>query len=115
MLNPFKEVDWNPDRAKLRGFAKTLMVGFPVVGVVLYLIRWLIRGTPALGAPAAIAGCGFGIGLLVYLWPGIGRPFYVAWYGIACLFGLVIGNIIFTLIFVIVVTGLGLLKRLFGK
>src|SRR4029453_16556941 len=103
MINPFKEVDWSPDRLKLRSFARTLMLGFPVVGAVLFLAGWLFRGAPNWRGPAIVACAGFGIGLLVFLLPRIGRPFYVAWYSIGCLFGLVIGNFIFSFFFFIFV------------
>ncbi|MFT4587452.1 MAG: hypothetical protein ACI9VS_002084, partial [Candidatus Binatia bacterium] len=30
MLNPFKEVDWNPDLPARRKFAVSLVIGFPI-------------------------------------------------------------------------------------
>ena len=80
MVNPFKEVNWNPDTAALRTFARSLVAG-----------------------------------VLFYAAPVIAKPFYIVWYAFACCIGLVVGNVLLGLIFYVLVTGIGLLKRLGGR
>ena len=115
MLNPFKEVNWHPDTAARRVFAKSLMIGFPCLALL-----FLVAGRIKTGAwnPAfslQLAAIGAGAGALFWLVPAIAKPFYVVWYALACCIGLVVGNVVFALIFYVLVTGIGLLKRLGGN
>ena len=34
MINPFSEVNWNPDRPARKKFAVSLIIGFPAIAVV---------------------------------------------------------------------------------
>ena len=115
MVNPFKEVNWHPDTAALRTFARSLVIGFPCLAVVLLLAGYFSgRGwqpVPSL----KLGGFGAATGLLFYVLPGIARPFYFVWYAFACCMGLVIGNLMLAAIFYVLVTGIGLAKRLVGR
>jgi hypothetical protein len=115
MMNPFKEVNWNPDSAERRKFARSLIIGFPCIAVVLLLAGWLKTGTLRLQPPLMVGGIGFAIGLLLLVLPQIARPFYVLWYGFACAIGLVVGNILLAVVFYILITGAGLAMRAAGK
>ena len=42
MLNPIKEVNWQPDTAARRVFAKSLMIGFPCLAL-LFLVAGRIK------------------------------------------------------------------------
>jgi hypothetical protein len=111
MMNPFAEVDWNPDVRARKKFAVSLMIGFPVIAVVLMVVAYL--KTRAFGHfPLWLGGIGFVAGVIFWLLPQIARPFYMVWYFIACCMGLVIGNVLFALFFYLVFTPLGLLLRL---
>ena len=115
MLNPFKEVNWHPDTAARRVFAKSLMIGFP--GLALF---FLIVGRYQSGAwhptfAMQLGGIGLGAGALFYTVPAIAKPFYAVWYALACCIGLVVGNVVLALIFYGLVTGIGLVKRLSGN
>lgn len=115
MLNPFKEVNWSPDTAARRVFAKSLMIGLPIVAVLCAVLRWLKTGVWDSSSAVVFAGGGFVVGVLFYAVPAIARPFYVVWYGFACCIGLVVGNVVMALIFYVLVTGIGLVKRLGGR
>ena len=115
MMNPFKEVNWNPDSAERRKFARSLIIGFPCIAVVLLLAGWLKTGTLRLQPPLMVGGIGFAIGLLLLVLPQIARPFYVLWYGFACAIGLVVGNILLAVVFYILITVVGIAMRVFGK
>lgn len=111
MMNPFAEVDWNPDVRGRRKFAVSLIIGFPVIALLLALVSWL--KTHAVGHfPAWLGGIGLAAGVLFWLAPQIARPFYVAWYFLACCMGFVVGNVLFAVFFYLVFTPLGLLLRL---
>ncbi|MEQ2005871.1 MAG: hypothetical protein ABMA26_03655 [Limisphaerales bacterium] len=115
MVNPFKEVNWNPDTAARRTFAKSLVIGFPCLAVVLLLAGYLTGKGWNFGLALKLGGIGAGVGVLFYALPAIARPFYVVWYALACCIGLVVGNLVLALIFYVLVTGIGLVRRLFGS
>ncbi len=115
MLNPFKEVDWNPDTAARRVFAKSLMIGLPFMAVLFAVLRWFKTGVWNSSSAVVCCGAGFSVGLLFYAVPALAKPFYVVWYALACCIGLVTGNLMLAVVFYGLVTPLGLLKRLGGR
>jgi hypothetical protein len=115
MINPFQEVNWHPGPAEKRKFALSLVVGFPCVAVVLLFLRRLITGGWHLELPVWIGGMGLGLGLLLLALPGIARPFYLAWYFVACCVGAVVGNVLFMGFYFLAVTPIGLLLRALGR
>ncbi len=114
MMNPFAEVNWNPDRPARRKFAVSLMVGFPCLAAVLLLVDHFRHGGWS-ARPGWLAAIGFAAGLLFWLLPGIARPFYRVWYFIGCCFGFVMGNTLLGLFFYLAVTPMGCLRRLAGR
>ena len=115
MVNPFKEVNWNPGTRERRKFALSLIIGFPCIAVVLLVIG-LLRGK-GLNFPLAaiIGGGGLAVGFLLLILPQIVRPVYVAWYFVACCIGTVVGNLALGIVFYVLVTGIGLLMRALGR
>ena len=110
-MNPFSEVSWNPNRKDRRQFATSLIVGFPAVAAALLVVlRWR-GGSWSFGPPLAVAGAGVGLGLLLWIAPQIARPFYVAWYAVACCIGWLIGNVSLAAIYLLIVAPLGLVMR----
>ncbi len=114
MLNPFKDVNWNPDLTARRKFAVSLIIGFPIVAAVLATITRL--GTQA-WKPGFIwlAVIGLTVGVVLWLLPQIARPFYVAWYFLGCCMGFVVGNVLFSAFYYLVITPIGLAMRLGGR
>jgi hypothetical protein len=115
MMNPFKEVNWNPDIPERRQFARSLTIGFPCVAVALLLAGWMKTGGWKIQPPLMIGGIGLAIGLVLLALPAIAKPFYVVWYGLACAIGLVVGNILLAVVFYILITAVGLAMRAAGK
>ena len=115
MVNPFKEVSWNPDLRERRKFALSLVIGFPCIALVLLLLGWLRGKGWNLPLAAEVGGGGLAVGLLLLALPQIARPIYVGWYFVACCIGTVVGNLALGIVFFVLVTGLGLLMRALGR
>ena len=115
MVNPFKEVNWNPDLAERRKFAKSLVIGFPCVALVLLIIGRISTGVWNTELPMWVAGIGVAAGILFWIVPQVSKPFYLLWYCIACCIGIVLGNVLLGAVFYIVVTIIGLIMKLIGR
>ncbi|HZJ16820.1 MAG TPA: hypothetical protein VFD27_17330 [Chthoniobacteraceae bacterium] len=111
MVNPFKEVKWNPDTAGRRAFATSLIIGFPCLALVLFLANRLATGGWHPAFPLQLAATGVGAGVLFWLVPAIARPFYVLWYAVACCIGFVVGNVVFAGVYVLVFAPIGIVRR----
>jgi hypothetical protein len=114
MINPFLDVDWNPDVPAKRRFARSLMIGFPVLAVIFLLLGWWRTGMVSTKF-LPVAGAGVAFGVVFWFLPQIARPFYLAWYFLACCIGIVLSNLLFTLFFYLVFTPTGFLLRMFRK
>ena len=115
MINPFKEVNWNPDIDERRSFAKSLIIGFPCVAVALLLIGKLSSGFWNIELSLWIGGVGAALGIICWIVPQIAKPFYLLWYCIACSIGIILSNILLGLIFYGLVTITGLIMKLLGR
>jgi hypothetical protein len=108
-------VNWKPDVAERRKFARSLVIGFPCIALILLLAGWFKTGALKIEPSLIIGGTGLVIGLMLLALPGIARPFYLVWYGLACVTGLVVGNILLAILFYILITGVGLAMRAAGR
>jgi hypothetical protein len=114
MLNPFKDVNWHPDLAARRKFAVSLIIGFPILAAVLATIT---RVSTHAWKPGFVwlAVIGLTAGVVLWLLPQIARPFYVVWYFLGCCAGIVVGNVLFSAFYYLVMTPIGLVMRLGGR
>ena len=115
MVNPFKEVNWNPNLSERRTFAKSLVIGFPCVALALLLIGRITSGTWNTELSLWIGGIGASTGIIFWLIPQISKPFYLLWYCIACCIGIVLGNILLGILFYLAITPIGLIMKLLGR
>lgn len=115
MVNPFKDTNWKPDVTELRSFGKSLVIGFPILALVFAITGHFSHGTANLPFLLKFAGIGVIAGFIFMVIPRAARPFYLAWYAIACCMGLVIGNLLLGLLYYVAFTGIGILMRLFGR
>jgi hypothetical protein len=115
MMNPFREVNWNPGLQERRKFAVSLLVGFPGVAAVLLVAgRWQGSGWNFV-LPLAVAGIGVGLGLILWVVPQIARPFYVGWHAFACSAGFVMGNLVLAGVYLLLFAPVGLARRAMGR
>jgi hypothetical protein len=117
MVNPFAEVNWKPDLAERRKFAKSLVIGFPCLALILLLGGWIGKGKwdANLGLAIWLGGGGILAGAVFWAVPQMARPFYMVWYFLACCLGIVIGNLVLALFYYLILTPFGLIKRVIGK
>lgn len=115
MINPFTQVNWKPDTAAKRVFAKSWIIGFPCLALVLFLLKWLKSGTMQPHNFLLLGSIGCALGLILFAIPAIAKPFYVTWYFLACSIGIVVSNVLIVVFYYVAVTGIGLLMRAMGK
>jgi hypothetical protein len=116
MINPFKEINWQPQRADLRSFAKSLIIGFPCIALVFFLVKWF--SASAMPEPRfyfMLGGIGAAVGLVWACVPVIARPLYYVWYALAGCIGIVMANLLFCLLFFGLFLPIGLFMRLIGR
>ena len=114
MLNPFKDTNWHPGTVEKRAFARSLIIGFPILAAVFAVVGfWRTGAWPHGMLRLGLNGCGAGV--VLWLLPQIARPFYLAWYFIACCVGFVMSNLLFAVFFYAVITPIGLVMRLLGR
>jgi hypothetical protein len=115
MFNPLADVNWHPDRIERRSFGRSLLIGFPVLAAFFFLVGRIL-GHGLSGHAATILGAsGAAAGLVFWILPGIVRPFYVAWYGVSSVIGLVVGNVVLATVYYVAFTSIGLVLRLFRR
>jgi hypothetical protein len=114
MINPFHEIDWNPDLQKRRVFGRVLAIGFALIGV-------LLAGGGALGLwqprswliVASAAGAVIGAGC--WAAPSLARGVYVAWYLLGACIGIITSNLLLIVMYYLVLTPFAVLFRLSGR
>ena len=114
MINPFHEVNWNPGLAGHRAFAKRIAIGMPLLALVLGALGWFRTPTWPVWT-CWLAGIGAAAGIVLWLVPQIARPFYIVWNGLGCCIGFVVSNTAVTAVYLLVVTPIGFLLRIFGR
>src|SRR5687767_784234 len=102
MINPFADVNWRPSHKECRVFAKSWIVGFPIIALILaLLVRW--QSGAWVNWPWLVGIGGFGLGLVCWAIPSIARPLYVIWYAVGGVIGFVASNLFLVMTFYFVV------------
>lgn len=114
MVNPFREIDWNPTLAKRREFGRVLLIGFVIIGGSLFIAHLL--GFLALRKGILTGVCvGAALGALSWMLPQFARPLYVLWYSIGACIGIVTSNLLLAATYYLVLTPFALIFRLIGR
>lgn len=98
-----------PDRGDLRVFAKSMVLGFGGLALILGLL--LRSPTVALW----LAGIGGGAALLALAVPPVAAPIYMVWHTVTGAIGWANSRLILGLLFYTVFSITGVLLRVFGK
>ena len=112
-------VNKNPSVSDLRKFGWAMLIGFGVLGLILWVVSWRRYGGGAIGwsgAPCQQVAIGLfilGIGLCVIgvAAPSLARPVYVTWMRASTPIGLVMSTFLLTVLFVLVLPLFSLVVR----
>ena len=114
MINPFSEIDWNPDRTEVKSFGKKLLVSGLIV-VPVALGTYFAFDNEKLRHSALFLSRLFGacslLGFASFLAPGLGRQIYRGWHFLAASIGFVLTNVLLSLFFFGFFTPLALIMR----
>jgi hypothetical protein len=102
------KIKWSPSRKEMFQFGLVLIVGFGIIGALIYgrgrhsmaLHIWEISGV---------------IGILAIVIPIAARPFYWVWMGLALVLGTIMSRVVLFAIFFIVLTPVALFFKLIGR
>ena len=102
------QINWKPDSTELRKFGVSMIVGFAIIGGVLY---WRDHVSVAYGCFV------FGAvsGLLGLTGTRAALPIYVAWMAVAFVMGNIVSRLLLALVYYGLFTPMGLAMRLGGR
>lgn len=102
------QINWKPDSTELRKFGVSMIVGFAIIGGVLY---WRDRTSIAYGCFVfgAISG------LLGLTGTRVALPIYIAWMSVAYVMGNIVSRLLLALLYYGMFTPMGLAMRLGGR
>lgn len=107
-MSAFPPIDRHPSSAKLRELAAT----FALVTGLLVLHAVYVREDGGRAVAIAVLGGALSIAPLV---PVVGRLVYLAWMGFGVAMGRMVGPIVLTLLYLLVVVPLALFGRVLGR
>lgn len=114
MVNPFAEIDWNPDRKAVKAFGKIVFMVSVVVAPIAFGLHMGLESAGAKGFflfLSRLFSVFLGLGILSYLLPAIGRYIYKVWYFLSACIGLVVTNVLLLLFFYAFFTPIAYLMR----
>ena len=113
-------VNKNPKVKDLHKFGWAMLIGFGVLGTLLWLAPWFKTGEVGLlgwtaGSNQIIAVCFWAIGLVLAILslssPASAKPVYVAWMSVAVPIGIVVSTVMLTLLFVVLLPVFSIIAR----
>ena len=109
MVNPFKEVNWNPSGNEIRKFGITMLIGFSVLALISFSYNKVQSSQTIF--PIALIGAGFFLFVISFTLPSIGKYFYFLIYILSCCAGIIIGNLVMVLFYYAFFTPIALIVR----
>lgn len=102
------KINWNPNSADLRKFGLTILIGFGMIGALVFFKGHRDAGVSIWAISSAVA-------FLAILMPPMARPFYLVWMGIALIIGSVMSRVVMGVIYFLLITPVALLFRVIGR
>jgi hypothetical protein len=113
------EIDWHPDRWRLRRFGVVALVAFAAVGAWVFLRHSLFGFALSEGAASVAAYVLWCIaavcGVLAAVAPRALRPLYLGLSLVGLPIGLVVSHVVMGVVFYVVLAPIGLVMRLLGR
>lgn len=114
MINPFTEVNWQPERRELKKLGVSIGIGCLVVATVIFCFRFSELGTRQ--TVVYVIGIGGGVaGGLMYLLPQYAGGMYYIWYGISCCIGFFVANSLLAFFYFAIFTPLAVGRRVISR
>lgn len=112
MINPFKEMNWRPNEDDILAYGRSMLIGFSVIAALFFIVG-LCRQPfdEAVPTPMVIFLVGFFIYVLSHLGAGVCKPVYYVWHFLAACVGIVIGNLMLFLFFLLFFSPIAILAR----
>ena len=113
-------VNKNPAAADLRKFGWAMLIGFGVIGALVWLAPWFRTGDVGLLAWAArwnqimavvFGGLGLALSILSFSSAAAARPVYIVWMTVAVAVGFVVATVMLTLLFVVLLPVFAIVAR----
>ncbi len=109
------QIDWKPDRKKLREFAVIWLVGFGIFGCVAAWKSGAFAGSGKWTTPCVLWSLALVVGLMGMAAPELVRPVYVGWMAVGLPIGYVTTHVLFGLLYFGVFTATALVFRVIGR
>lgn len=113
MINPFKDVNWNPDAGELRKFGWTVFLGFIIIASVLVILQsvGIRRITISQKIPLYVSCAGIAVLLASYAVRPLAVQLYRVWFFLSCCIGIVMSNLILVIFFYFFFTPIAVILR----
>jgi hypothetical protein len=100
MINPFAEINWNPEKKDILSFGKSMLIGFSAISSIFLVINlFRLPIEEAIQLPLYI----FGVGGVLFIIANIGgvpaKVFYFIWFALAATIGVVISNLLLAMFY----------------
>ena len=102
------KINWRPNATELRKFGVVILIGFGLIGALLF---WKGR-VPTAYWIWAVSGA---IGLIAIVLPPLSLPFYWIWMGFAFVMGQIMSRVLIALIFFGILTPIAIVMRMMGR
>ncbi len=102
-------INWHPSPKEMRKFGLVVIIGLCLIGLVFHLYFDNQGSAVYLYIAAGI------LGLPGLTGTAVGLPGYWLWMGIAFVMGNIMSRVILTIIYYLLITPMGLVRRLFGN
>jgi hypothetical protein len=113
------EINWHPDRRRLRGFGLAALVAFAALGAWVWvrhsIIGFALGGAAAETAAGVLWAAAGACGALAAAAPACLRPLYVALSLLGAPIGFVLSYVILAIVYYGILTPIGLAMRLAGR
>lgn len=105
------DIDWKPNHRKLRQFAVVWLAGFTVFGAIAAWKVGAVSGSGNWTLPIVLWSLAAAVGVVGLALPGLVRPVYLAWMGLAFPIGWLLSHFFLGVLFYGIFTPVGILFR----
>lgn len=102
------KINWKPSAADIRKFGLTILIGFGLIGGLMFF-KGLHKEAEWIWAAAAV------VCLVSLLVPVAAKPFYWLWMTIALIMGSIMSRVVLTVIYFFVISPVALLFKILGR